>query len=77
MIGSSPPRTEEKRHKTPDRGLARRKLQLKRKFCFVFQLSYADKFSVSCTFFRLEQRVSLRLPLSVLWEIIVSWNEQF
>ena len=57
--------------------LRRRKLQLKCKFCFVFQRSFADKFSVSCAFFRHEQRVSLRLPLSVLSEIIISWNKQF
>ena len=37
----------------------------------------ADKFSVSCTFFQHEQRVTLRLPPSVLLEIIVLWNEQF
>ena len=57
--------------------LGRRKLQLKCKFCFVFQRSLADKFSVSCAFFRHEQRLSLRLPLSVLSEIIISWNKQF
>ena len=28
-----------------------RTLQLKCKFCFVFQRSFADKFSVSCPFF--------------------------
>ena len=66
-----------KQDKTADRRLARRKLQLKCKFCFVFQRSFADKFSVSCAFFRHEQRVSLRLPLSMLPEIIISWNEQF
>ena len=76
-IGSSRPQTEEKKHRTPDRRLGRRKLQLKLKFCFVFQRSFGDKFSISCTFFRHEQRVSLRLPLSVLSEIIVSWNKQF
>ena len=57
--------------------LGRRKLQLKCKFCFVFQRSFADKFSVSCAFFLHEQRVSLRLPLSVFSEIIISWNKQF
>ena len=47
-----------------------RTLQLKCKFCFVFQRSFPDKFSVSCAFLRHEQRVSLRLPLSVLSDII-------
>ena len=56
--------------------LGRRKLQLKCKFCFVFQHSFADKFSVSWTFF-LHERASLRLPLSVLSDIIISRNEQF
>ena len=42
--------------------IARRKLQLKCKFCFVFQPSFADKFYVSWAFFLHEQRVSLRLP---------------
>ena len=54
-----------------------RKLQLKCKFCFVLQHSFADKFSVSWAFFLHEQRVSLRLPLSVLSDIIISRNEQF
>ena len=54
-----------------------RKLQLKCKFCFVFQRSFPDKFSVSCVFFQHEQRVSLRLLLSVLSDIIISWNKQF
>ena len=75
VIRSSP--SEEKRQRTSDRRLGRRKLQLKCKFCFVFQRSFADKFSVSWAFFRHEQHVSLRLPLSVLSEIIISWNEQF
>ena len=57
--------------------IGRRKLQLKCKFCFVFQHSFADKFSVLWAFFLHEQRVSLRLPLSVLSDIIVSRNEQF
>ena len=43
--------------------IGRRKLQLKCKFCFVFQPSFGDKFSVSCAFFRHEQRVSLKLFL--------------
>ena len=45
-----------------------RTLQLKCKFCFVFQRSFADKFSFHdhALFIRHEQRVSLRLPLSVL-----------
>ena len=60
-----------------DRRLGRRKVHLKCKFSFVFQCSFADKFSITCPFFRHEQRVSLRLPLSVLSEIIISWNEQF
>ena len=77
VIGSSPLQTEEKRHRTPDCRLGRRKVQLKHKFCVVFQHSFADKFSVSCTFFRHEQHVSLRLPLSLLSEIIVSWTKQF
>ena len=48
-----------------------RTLQLKCKFCFGFQRSFADKFSVSCAFFfRHEQRVSLRLPLSVLSDVM-------
>ena len=37
----------------------RRKLQLKCKFCFALQRSFADKFSVSWAFFLHEQRVSL------------------
>ena len=41
--------------------LGRRKLQLKCKFCFVFQRSFADKFSVSWAFFRHEQHVSLKM----------------
>ena len=57
--------------------IGRRKLQLKCKFCFVFQRSFVDKFSVSCAFFLHDQRVSLRLPLSVLSDIIISRNEQF
>ena len=52
-----------------------RKLQLKCKFCFVLQHSFADKFSVSWAFFLHELRVSLRLPLSVLSDIIISQNE--
>ena len=55
--------------------IGRRKLQLKCKFCFVFQPSFADKFSVSCAFFLHEQHVSLRLPLSVFSDLIISWNE--
>ena len=57
--------------------IGRRKVQLKCKFCFVLQHSFADKFSVSWAFLLHEQRVSLRLPLSVLSNIIISWNEQF
>ena len=57
--------------------IGRRKVQLKCKFCFVLQRSFADKFSVSWAFLLHEQRVSLRLPLSVLSNIIISWNEQF
>ena len=57
--------------------IGRRKLQLKCKFCFVLQRSFADKFSVSWAFFLHEQCVSLRLPLSVLSDIIISRNEQF
>ena len=57
--------------------VGRRKLQLKCKFCFVLQRSFADKFSVSWAFFLHEQHVSLRLPLSVLSDIIISQNEQF
>ena len=71
------PAAKKKRQRTSDCRLGRRKLELKCKFCFVFQRSFADKFSVSCAFFRYELRVSLRLPLSVLSEIIISWNEQF
>ena len=55
--------------------IARRKLQLKCKFCFVFQPSFADKFYISWAFFLHEQRVSLRLALSVLSDIIISRNE--
>ena len=55
--------------------IARRKLQLKCEFCFVFQPSFADKFYVSWAFFLHEQRVSLRLALSVLSDIIISRNE--
>ena len=55
--------------------IAKRKLQLKCKFCFVFQPSFADKFYVSWAFFLHEQRVSLRLALSVLSDIIISWTE--
>ena len=33
--------------------IGRRKLQLKCKFWFVFQRSFADKFSVSCAFFNM------------------------
>ena len=55
--------------------IARRKLQLKCKFCFVFQPSFADKFYVSWAFFLHEQRVSLRLALSVLSDIIISRTE--
>ena len=54
-----------------------RKLQLKCKFSFVIQCSFANKFSRPWAFFLHEQRVSLRLPLSVLSNIIISWNEQF
>ena len=57
--------------------IGRKQLQLKCKFCFVFQRSFADKFSVSWAFFLHDQRVSLRLPLSVLSDIIISRNEQF
>ena len=57
--------------------IGRRKLQLKCNFCFVLQRSFADKFSVSWAFFLHEQCVSLRLPLSVLSDIIISRNEQF
>ena len=55
--------------------IARRKLQLKCKFCFVLQPSFADKFYVSWAFFLHEQRVSLRLVLSVLSDIIISRTE--
>ena len=58
-----------------DLTIARRKLQLKCEFCFVFQPSFADKFYVSWAFFLHEQRVSLRLALSVLSDIIISRNE--
>ena len=57
--------------------IGRRELQLKYKFCFVLQRSFADKFSVSWAFFLHEQCVSLRLPLSVLSDIIISQNKQF
>ena len=59
-IGSSPPppQTEENRHRTHDRRLGRIKHQLKLKFFFVFQRSFPDKLSFSCTFFRNEQRAS-------------------
>ena len=57
--------------------IGRRKLQLKCKFCFVLQRSFADKFSVPWAFFLHEQRVSLRLPISVLSDIIISRKEQF
>ena len=59
--------------------VGRRKLQLKCKFCFALQRSFADKFSVSWAFFLHEQRVSLslRLPFSVLSDIIIPRNEQF
>ena len=49
--------------------IARRKLQLKCEFCFVFQPSFADKVYVSWAFFLHEQHVSLRLALSVLSDI--------
>ena len=42
--------------------IGRRKLQLKCKFCFVFQPSFADEFSVSCAFFRHEQRGRRCIP---------------
>ena len=77
------PAAKKKRQRTPDRRfnygktIGRRKLQLKCKFCFVFQRSFADEFSVSCALFRHEQHVSLRLSHSVLSDIIISWNEQF
>ena len=61
--------TKKKDKERSDRRLGRRELQLKCKFYFVFQCSFADKFSVSCAFFRYEQRVSLMLPLSVLSEM--------
>ena len=70
-------RQDRAQQRTPDRRLGRRKLQLKCKFCFVFQRSFADKFSVSYAFIWHEQHVSLMLPLSVLSEIIISWNVQF
>ena len=57
--------------------IGRRKLQLKCKFCFALQRSFADKFSGSWAFFLHEQRLSLRLPLSVLSDIIISLDEQF
>ena len=44
--------------------IARRKLQLKCEFCFVFQPSFADKLYVSWAFFLHEQRVSLRVNVS-------------
>ena len=53
----------------------KRKVQLKCKFCFVFQPSFADKFYISWAFFLHEQRVTLRLALSVLSDIIISRNE--
>ena len=56
-------RREKRQQRTPDRRLGRRKLQLKCKFCFVFQRSFAIKFSVSYAFFQHEQHVSLMLPL--------------
>ena len=51
--------------------IGRRTLQLKCKFCFVCQSSFADKFfRFMRFFFRHEQRVSLRLPLSVLADVM-------
>ena len=74
-------RCKEKGQKTPDCRFNYRKkktsTKLKCKFCFEFQHSFADKFSVSWAFFVHEQRVSSRLPLSVLSDIIISRNEQF
>ena len=68
---------KDKEHLIAGLTIGRRKLQLKCMFCFVLQCSFANKFSVSWAFFLHEQRVSLRLPLSVLSDIIISRNEQF
>ena len=71
MIESSlPRRKKDKERLIAGLTIGRRTLQLKCKFCFVFQSSFADKFSVSRAFFRHEQRVSLRLPLSVLSDVM-------
>ena len=58
-IGSSPPRTVEKRHRTPDRRLGRRKLQLKRKLCFVFQRSLLTNFPFRGLFFGMSSVLAL------------------
>ena len=71
MIELSPPRRKkDKERLIAGLTIGRRTLQLKCKFCFVFQSSFAVKFSVSCAFFLHEQGVSLRLPLSVLSDMI-------
>ena len=71
MIESSlPRRKKDKERLIAGLTIGRRTLQVKCKFCFVFQRSFADKFSVSFAFFLHEQRVSLRIPLSVLSDII-------
>ena len=44
--------------------IGRRKLQLKYKFCFELQRSFADKFSVPWAYFLHEQRVSLNTKRS-------------
>ena len=56
-------RRGEKRQRTPDRRLGRRKLQIKCNLSFVFQRSFADQFSVSYACLGHEQHVSLMLPL--------------
>ena len=46
-------------------------------FVLYFNVPLLTNFPFHTLFFRHEQHVSLMLPLSVLSEIIISWNVQF
>ena len=70
------PAAQKKRQRTPDRRSNYRKLQEEEhfssnvSFALYFRVPLLINFSVSCAFFRHEQRVSLRLPLSVLSDVM-------
>ena len=72
-------RRGEKRQRTPDRRLYKEEENFSSNVSFVlyFSVPLLINFPFHTLFFRHEQHVSLLLPLSVLSEIVISWNVQF